>query len=159
MNLHDLLKLKCKIYYDGQTFIGSHSSIVSDTFREIRQYYPIEYFNDLDKKTEILLRSYYRKFENLTDLKDYIEEILGKPLTSKNRKSDLVFARQVFFAKARYAGYPYEMMADFLKRDHSTAIHNVKKFCYLSRDRFVREYYLKYMTNEEIDDICKFLNQ
>jgi hypothetical protein len=156
MNLHELLKLKCKIYYDGNSFIGTTCDVFSDTFKELRTY-PIETFKDYPFSTQIKLNKYYNRVLNLTDLKDQLESISGFNLACKNRKQEINFVRQVFCVKARRMGYPFSAIAGLIKRDHATAIHGINQFINLHKDKMVREYYLRYMSEEEITEIVDYL--
>jgi hypothetical protein len=156
MNLHELLKLKCKIYYNGVTFVGADCEIYSDTYKELRSF-PIETFKDLPFTTQIKLNKYYNRVLNLNDLRKQIEMRSGLNLETKTRKQEITFVRQVYYVKARRMGYPLSAIGGSVNKNHATILHAVKQFVNLHKDPFVREYYLRYMTEEEIAEIVDYL--
>ena len=158
MKLHDLLKLKCKIYYNGSEFIGSNYTIYSDTFKDLK-FYPIYTFSEYPLEVKKLIAEYHLRVLDLYDLKMHIEKVLLAPLDTKKRNIEVVFARQVFFARARAMGYGYEMMANVISRDHSTAIYNVKQFLNLQNDKYVLGHYTRYLSEEEIAETVKKLTE
>ena len=156
MKLNDLLKLKCKIYYNGDTFLGATGDVFSDTFRELRTY-PIETFKDYPFPTQVKLNKYYNRVLNLIDLRNQLEAQSGYKLTTQNRKQEITFVRQIYYAKARRMGYPFSAIGGSLNKNHATVLHGINQFMNLHKDPFVREYYLRYMSEEEIAEIVDYL--
>jgi hypothetical protein len=156
MKLNDLLKLKCKIYYNGDTFLGASGDVFSDTFRELRTY-PIEMFKDYPFPTQVKLNRYYNRVLNLIDLRNQLEAQSGYKLRGHNRKQEITFIRQVFYVKARRMGYPFSSIGFSINRNHATVLHGINMFITLHTDPFVREYYLRYMSEEEITETVDYL--
>ena len=156
MTLNELLKLRCKIYYDGENFIGTTGEVFSDSYKELRSY-PIEFFKDYPFKTLIKLNKYFNRSLNLIDLRTQLEGQSGYKLITKNRKQEITFIRQVYYAKARRMGYPFSAIGNSLNRNHATVLHGINQFMNLYKDPFVREYYLRYMSEEEIAEIVDYL--
>jgi hypothetical protein len=156
MKLNDLLKIKCKIYYNGDTFLGASGDVFSDTFKELRTY-PIETFSEYPDHTQVKLRRYYNRVLNLIELREQLEAESGYNLRGHNRKQEITFIRQVFYVKARRMGYPFSSIGFSINRDHATALHGIRQFMNLHNDPFVREYYLRYMSEEEITETVNYL--
>jgi hypothetical protein len=156
MKLNDLLKIKCKIYYNGDTFLGASGDVFSDTFKELRTY-PIETFSEYPDHTQVKLRRYYNRVLNLVELREQLEKESGYNLRIPNRKQEINFVRHIFYIRARRMGYPLFQIGDALNRNHATALHGIRQFMNLHNDPFVREHYLMHMTDEEITETVKFL--
>jgi chromosomal replication initiation ATPase DnaA len=59
-----------------------------------------------------------------------INKSLNLDITQKTRKREVVYARFIFYHKLRYAKkyYSFQMIADYLGKDHASVIHGIKQY-------------------------------
>ena len=59
-----------------------------------------------------------------------INKSLNLDITQKTRKREVVYARFVFYNKLRNSKkyYSYQMIADYLGKDHASIIHGLKQY-------------------------------
>jgi len=158
MNLHELLKLKCKIYYDGFTFVGCTGEFYSDVFKDIREY-PIETFKDLPFETRLMVGQYFHKVINLTDLRQTLERKSGINILTKNRHINILYVRQLFYVMGMKMGYSLNAIGREVNKNHASVLNGKNQFLDLVNDKQVRSFYLKIIDEDELNGLIAYLNR
>jgi hypothetical protein len=69
-----------------------------------------------------------RKKNELTRLRQLVEEYYGFSIMKRNRAREVVYAKKVFSQLGRDFGYAYQAIANEIGHNHATIIHHEKSF-------------------------------